>query len=278
MISFDFDYYKPISIQEAIETYKGLTGEGKVTIYYAGGTEIINLARTNQLLFEAVIDLKEIPECNLFEIQHQKLIIGAAVTLTKISDSLMFPFLATSCRGSADRTARDKITLGGNICGKTQFKEGILPLLLANSEIVIVKEEGLKTVPLKQIFNQELQLNQGEFVTHLIVDQSYIGLPYAYIKKTKQEKVDYPLVAVAAIEKDKRLSIAFSGLCPYPFWSAPMDEVLNNKEISFDKKIDDAFSHLPAPILSDLRGSAEYRNFVLRNILHDILTKFGGMD
>ena len=56
MISFDFSYYKPVSIEEAILLYQTLTSQGKKAMYYAGGTEIITGARMNQIVFDAVID------------------------------------------------------------------------------------------------------------------------------------------------------------------------------------------------------------------------------
>jgi len=259
MISFDFDYYKPDSVKEAVNVYTNLTGQGKSVIYYAGGTEIISRARLNQIRFDAVIDIKGIPECNQFEYRNDKLVIGAAVTLTKISDSDFFPLLSVSCRRAADHTARDKITLGGNICGTTPYKEALLPLLLAGSEVVIAGVDGVKTLPVTQAFNRELQLHNGEFLVQVTIEKGYTTLPYACVKKTKQENVDYPLVTVALIEKDKSIRAAFSGLCSFPF--------------GLPSTPDDWISHLPAPILNDILGSAEYREFVTRNALGEATEK-----
>lgn len=189
MISFDFDYYKPDSVEEAVQTYFNLSGQGKNVIYYAGGTEIISRARLNQMRFNAVIDIKGIPECNTFGFQNNKLIIGAAVTLTKISDSQFFPFLCAICRRSANHTARDKITLGGNICGKTPYKQALLPLLSSDCEVIIAGKNGMKTLPIRQVFNNELKLNKGELLVQIMVDKKYTDLPYANITKIKQENV-----------------------------------------------------------------------------------------
>lgn len=278
MISFDFDYYRPDSIEEAIKTYKKLTEQGKKVIYYAGGTEIISGARVNRIRFDAVIDIKRIPECNVLEFRADKLIIGAAVSLTKISDSGLFPLLGAVCRRSADHTARDKITLGGNICGKTPYKEAILPLLLVDSEVVIASESGMKSLPLTQIFDKEVLLNGGEFLAQIIIDKSYIILPYINIKKTKQEKVDYPLVTVVSVKMGNRIRVAFSGLCPYPFRLYAGEGEYNNKHASLEKRIDNVMRHLPATILSDILGTAEYREFIAKNVLSKIIEKSGGIE
>lgn len=277
MISFDFDYYRPNSISKAVEAFHELTKQGKKVIYYAGGTEIISQARLNQKSFDAVIDIKKIPECNVLEINSDHLLLGTALTLTKISNSNLFPLLNDISRRSADHTARDKITLGGNICGNTPYKETILPFLLSDSQVIIAGNEGMKLLPITEIFKQEWQLNPGEFIVQIVVDKNYTMLPYASLKKTKLEKVDYPLVTVAAIVKDQEIRVAFSGLCCYPFRLSIIEKDLNNTSVPLEVKIKNLRSHLPAPILDDLIASSEYRAFVTQNAMAEIFKKLGGI-
>ncbi len=277
MITFDFGYYKPDTIVEAIKVYKELTGHGKKVIYYAGGTEIITMARVNQIRFDAVIDIKGIPECNVLEFQGDKLIIGAAISLTKISDSGLFPLLGAVCRRAADHTARDKITLGGNICGKTSYKEAILPLLVSESEVMISGESNMKKSTLAKIFRNELMLKSGEFLVQAAIDKSYTAMPYDNIKKTRQEKMGYPLITVAAVMADKQIKIAFSGVCSFPFRTREIEDELNNRTISLEERINNTMKHLPAPLLGDMLGSAGYRDFVMRNVLSETCEKLGGL-
>ncbi|APQ73774.1 xanthine dehydrogenase [Clostridium botulinum] len=60
MIAFNFEYYKPDSLDEAVKLYKELSESGKEPLYYSGGTEIITMARRNDLVTKAVIDIKGI--------------------------------------------------------------------------------------------------------------------------------------------------------------------------------------------------------------------------
>lgn len=154
MITFDFDYFRPNSVEEAVGVYQELSGQGKHVIYYAGGTEIICAARINQIRFDAVIDIKEIPDCKVLECREGRILIGSAVTQTAISDSGIFPLLGAVCRKSADHTSRDKITLGGNLCGKTPFRESVLPLLLSECQVMIASPKGNRTLPLREVFHQ----------------------------------------------------------------------------------------------------------------------------
>lgn len=272
MISFDFDYFRPASVEEAAGIYGILTNQGRKAMYYAGGTEIISLARTNRIRFDAVIDIKGIPECRQLGYQDDKLVIGTAVTLTKISDSDLFPLLGKCCRRAADHTARDKITLGGNILSSLPYKEALLPLLLCDCEAVVAGNWGVKILPLTTIFDKELRLDSGGFLVQVRIDRSFVGLPYANLKKTRQDKVDYPLFAVALIEKDKLVRAAFSGLCQYPFRLPAIEEDLNNGSISLKERINRVFSHLPTPVTDDILASSGYREFVARNALEEAMT------
>ncbi|MBH0334905.1 xanthine dehydrogenase, partial [Bacillus thuringiensis] len=138
MIPFDFEYYRPNSITEALQLYSKLYQEGKTPIYYNGGTEIITLGRLGNLSLKSVIDIKEIPECNVLGRYQRYVFLGSALTLTHVSDSNVFPLLSKTASRVADRTARNKITLGGNIAGEICYREAVLPFLLADSTLGIV--------------------------------------------------------------------------------------------------------------------------------------------
>jgi CO/xanthine dehydrogenase FAD-binding subunit len=271
MIPFDFEYYKPDTLNEALQTYQTLSDQGKTVIYYSGGTEFITLSRVGQLSAQVVIDIKGIAECISLAEQGDQVIIGAAVTLNKIAESNLIPLLGKTVKDIADHTSRNKITLGGNIKSKLNYRESILPLLLMETKVKVCGKEGEKTLRLNEVFNRELQLSPGELLTQFVIEKTYASLPFVWMKRTKRSKVDYPLVSTAALIKDNKLRTAFSGICDFPFRSAEMEEILNNSLLAMDVRIDQAIQQLPAPIVQDVLGSAEYREFVLRNVLEDTL-------
>lgn len=277
MIPFDFEYYRPRSIKEAICLFHQLDAEGKIPLYYGGGTEIITMGRLQQIITKAVIDLKGIPECNVYIRDDQKLTLGSTLTLTEVQETKVFPLLGETAGRVADHTTRNKITLGGNIVGKIIYREAVLPFLLADSTFVIAGREGVKHIPAQQAFIEKLQLQKGEFLIQIITEQKYVGLPYYSVKKRQLEKIDYPLVTVAALKSDDSIRIAFSGLCAFPFRSFAMEAVLNDWDIPVEKRIERALFHIPGLILEDIRGSRAYRIFVLKYVLYDILIKLEGM-
>ncbi len=273
MIPFDFDYYKPTTIEEAVRLYKELDNNDKDPLYYGGGTEIITMARMNTIYTQAVIDLKGIPECNTLEFQNDYLVIGAGVTLTRIAESKLFPLLGKAVGRIADHTTQGKITLGGNIAGTILYREAVLPLLLSDSKVLIAGENGQRTVPFAEVFQERLRLAKSEFLVRIIIDKRYTTAPFIHVKRTRSEKIDYPLVSVTALTYEDQIRIAFSGVCAFPFRSHEVESGLNNDELPYCDRINFALECLPAPFMNDISGSAKYREFILRQTLLNILEK-----
>jgi len=275
MIPFEFDYYRPKSLQEAAFLYQWLKNQGKSPKYFSGGTEVITLGRLNVLYTDAVIDLKEIPEYKVRFSTEDSLILGGGLSLAEIEEEGSFPLLSKTVREIADHTARTKITLGGNICGQIFYREAVLPFLLADSLIMVAGPYGDKMLPIHQVFQQHLHLDEGVFFVQVSTQQEFIRAPHMSIKRRRQWNTGYPLITVAALKTGNQIRVAISGLTPYPFRAFEMEKALNNGRLTLKEKVQEAIRHVPAPVLNDVEGSSGYRIFVLKNTLADILTGLG---
>ncbi|MBO7747323.1 FAD binding domain-containing protein [Paenibacillus sp. MWE-103] len=273
MIAYDFEYFRPASVGEAVRLYRQAEARGQSPLYYAGGSEIISMARLEQLRTGAVIDIKAIPDCCVMEFRGDRLVIGAAVPLIAVEEHPLFPLLADTTRDVADHTNRNRITVGGNLCGKFYYREVLLPFLLVDGEAVLAGPGGTRTVPVADILNGEPRLAPGELLVQVISDRRYFGLPYVTVKKTKMERIDYPVVRIAALKTGEGIRIAFSGVSDIPFRSARLEAILNDASLPMEDRIDRAIAEWPAPILSDILASGAYRTFVLRNTLRDTMAE-----
>ena len=271
MIPFDFVYYRPNTLKEAAEIYSMLQLDGKAAVYYAGGSEIISMCRTGSIQPEAVIDIKNIPECMLLSVDKEKLHIGSVCTLNQISESKIFPLMRLICGRIADHTNQCRITLGGNLCGTIIYRETSLPLLLSDADVTIFGPEGERTVSFGSVFHERMRMQPGEMIVQVHVPVWALSASYAHIKKTANEKIDYPLVSVSALWKDDNLRIAFSGVCSYPFRSEQIEAVLNERKISCEQRAEKAAALLPEMVYTDVEGSGEYRLFVFKNTLRELL-------
>ena len=263
MIPFDFIYCRPDSVNEATDAYYQLQNERKTAVYYAGGSEIITMCRADSIRPNAVIDIKSIPECRVLEFDGQTLHIGAACTLNQIKQSRLFPLLGLACGRIADHTNQCRITLGGNLCGTIIYRETSLPLMLSDTDITLIGPEGQRTLPFKSVFSGRMQLEPGELIVQVHVPEWALYARFAHIKRTTNEKIDYPLINVTAIWKDDLLRIAFTGICSFPFRSEKIETVLNDHKISRDERVGKAVKMLPEPAHYDTEGSDKYRGFCI---------------
>lgn len=277
MIPFDFDYVKPKEIQAAINLYFRSIDNNKTPLYFSGGTELITLGRLNQLYTDYAIDLKGLPDFEKINFHDEYLVIGAGATLTALEDNRVFPLLSENVSEIADRTARNKITIGGNICGQFFYREAILPLLISDSIVGIVSTDGLKYVPLLTLFDQILHLKKGEYLYQILVPKGFLNGPYIHIKRRRQWDIGYPLVSVSALKIDNRVRIAVSGVCPFPFRSEKMEKIINDRKYPVYERVKYAVDYLPKPILNDVEGTDEYRIFVVKNTLLDVLHALEGL-
>lgn len=271
MIPFDFIYCRPSTCTEAYEAFVQLKTEGKSPVYYGGGSEIITMSRAGSIKPGAIIDIKRVPECMHLSADDGGLHIGAVCTLNQIKESKLFPLLTLACGRIADHTNQCRITLGGNLCGTIIYRETSLPLLLSDSTITVFGGEGLRTIPFYSIFQGRMQLGPGEFIVQLHVPGWALAAPHFHVKRTTNEKIDYPLVSMAALLKDGYLRAAFSGVCSYPFRNTQIETVLNNHSLSCADRADKAAALLPQPAYSDVEGSGEYRAFIFTNMVQALL-------
>jgi CO/xanthine dehydrogenase FAD-binding subunit len=277
MLPFDFDYFKPETLKEAVDLYQYLDQQGKQPQFFSGGTELITLGRIELDYTEAIIDMKDIAEGKVMEVRGDHLLLGSTLTLTRIEEANLFPLLSKTAGEVADHSARVKITLGGNICARIFYREAVLPFLLADSQVIIVGPAGKRVVPINEIFKEQLQLKKGEFLVQLATEKRFITAEFVSIKRRQQWNTGYPLITVAALKTGQEVRVAISALCPFPFRSKEMEASLNDRGKSADVRIDGALAVLPKPILDDVEGSAQYRLFVLRNLLLDVLAALDGV-
>lgn len=274
MIPFEFTYCRPDTLQEAAQAYEQLQREGKSTLYYGGGSEIITMCRGGSLQPGAVIDLKAIPECTQFHLDEGHLHIGAACTLNQIKELKVFPLLGLACGRIADHTNQCRITLGGNLCGTILYRETSLPLLLSDAMVTLMGPKGERRLSFKRVFPGSMQLNDGEWIVAVHIPRWALSAKHAHIKHTTNEKIDYPLVSVAALWKGDHLRAAFSGVVSYPLHSEAIDAVLNDHAIPCQTRAEQVIRLLPEAPQQDVEGSRAYRSFLLTNTLTTLLEEW----
>jgi CO/xanthine dehydrogenase FAD-binding subunit len=275
MIPFDFEYYLPQTAEEAVTLFTRLSSEDINPLYYAGGTEIITFCRQQTLKPGALIDLKNIQETTVFEKLGGQLVIGANLSLSRVVEENNFPLLSKVVKQIADRTVRNRLTLGGNICGRLPYREALLPFLLTDAVVTLAGPDGRRSEQVTTLFDKRLKLAKGELLVQLEVREDTLNLPFYTRRRVKQGPVDYPLYHLACIRKDGKLKLAVAGLCAFTFRSRDLEMILDDQNIKVSETISNVVNKLPGDIRADERGSAAYRKALFEKDLELLLTEMG---
>lgn len=266
MIASDFIYIRADTAEEAVEAWS----RHENARYLAGGTEITTSARkAGALPIGACIDVKRIPEANVFETVDGHLRIGAALALSDVADRAAFPLLDATLRGIADRTVRNRLTLGGNLAGMLPYREAALPLLLADATLttLLPGQNGARPErrarKLRESFDKRLLLATGELILSISIPIAAIELPWSHRRKTRSSSVDYPLVTLCMVRDGKSIRLAVAGAHPYPVRSDAADAALSQNGQAGIEAVLAAFGLLRA----DQRATAAYRAALLANLI-----------
>ncbi|MDX9958757.1 MAG: FAD binding domain-containing protein [Spirochaetia bacterium] len=230
MIATDITYIQVDSPEEAVLAWSSHPGAR----YLAGGTEITTTARRSAAYpLTTLIDVKNLAETMILETQAGRIALGAALPLATLEDWPGFPLLSATIKGIADRTVRNRLSLGGNIAGMLPYREAVLPLLLADATAVSVAP-GLggtapvrKTWRLRERFDKRLVLEPGELVLNFSLPADFAALPWAHRRRTRTGPVDYPLVTLCLVRDGAEFRLAASGAHPYPLRSDAADAALS---------------------------------------------------
>lgn len=219
MMGRDFVFIQPRSADEAAAVFQEETARGRTAAYWGGGTELISLGRTGRQEVQVGIDLKKIPELTAAELSRGVWRFGAGLSLTALQDRVDSPLLRECVDEIADHTVRNRLTLGGNLCGRLPYREAALPLLLGDAAAVLHGLHGERRAPLRKLMEKgRLALEPGEFLRGFEVDREAWEGRYLRRRVTGAGPVGYPLVHLVLMVRDGVWQMALGGAFSTPAW------------------------------------------------------------
>ena len=276
MIPYDLVYQRPRTLEEAVRLFERNRADGLQPAYYAGGTEILSFIRQNRIRPDALIDIKEISECRSAGRKDGHVVLGAALSLNEVIDSGLFPLLSAACSRIADHTVRNRLTLGGNLCGRLPYREAVLPLLAAEAEAEVAGPAGSRWESLTGLFDKRLRLQPGHLLLRIRVQLEATRSPSFHGRRQRGTRVDYPLVTCCLLKMDGESRLAVSGACGYPVRDTAAEKLLNDSSLDRREKIERVAAHYAPRIRGDFRASGEYRSFLFERILAEGLNELTG--
>ncbi len=255
-----YEYVKCTGLSEAVD----ILAKEEQAYPYAGGTDLMVGMRGGKFAPKKLVDIKTLPELNVFEENDQGIIIGAAITLNQIAchDSIIknIPILAEGSHSVGGYTIRNRATLAGNICNASPAADTAAPLYTLDALINIVGPDGNRSLPVEEFFTGPGQtaLKNGELVQSIFIPRPFPAGKGVYIKASRTGSVDLATVGVAVQNWGEHVKIAVGAVAATPVRAFSVEKAINEKGEKSSAEAAKLVNNDIAPI-TDIRGSREYR-------------------
>ena len=282
----DRQFYRPVQLAEMFALWQQHPNATLV----AGATDIGLELSWHRQQYPVMISLEAVAELQKLEQTAEWVEIGAAVPLSHIEATLqgVFPSLDEMLHWFAARQVRNRATLGGNI--GTASPIGDLPpvLLSLDATLRLASASGSRVLPLADFFKgyRQTDLQSGEVIVSILIPKAIS--PGAIRRLSQSYKIgkrgtdDISIVAAAfTIDLGDRNQIlqarlAYGGVAATPIRAIAVEQFLIGKPwtIATVQQAKPLLSEAFTP-LTDLRGSADYRQRLIVNLFEKFFVESG---
>jgi xanthine dehydrogenase small subunit len=259
--------------------------EQKADFLIGGGTDLF-VQREADLLKSTVGFVSQKNGGDRIWQEKNKIFVDAHSTVSDFGDSVIiqkhFPEMQKFIRLFGSLPIRNRATVGGNIVNASPIGDMTSILLALNSNLHLQSGSSEREVLLKDFFKGYKSLDKvdSEILTKISFDiptqdsffnyekvSKRIHLDIASVNSAMQLKIDNGIITQA--------NISAGGVAPIPLYLAEMQKSLLGKELSANR-ISEAIQTALSEIrpISDVRGSAEYKKLLLRQLLLAHFHKF----
>lgn len=281
----ELEYVKPASLADASKFLAEHEGKAKP---FSGGTDCFVRLRDGVIKLDYLVDIKGLEGTRELSFDPAKgLTIGAAVTMNRVAahpDVLKhYPNLAEACRSVASYQLRNRASIIGNICNASPAGDTIGTCLVLDGVLNVYGVDGTRAIPLNAFFLApgRTVLKPGDVVTSITLPVPPKGLVGLYKKLGRNVISDLSIVGVTVLGYPNSSSpsgytfrIALASVAPVPFEANKAEAILSEGKVTAETiaKAAEAAMESVTPI-DDVRGSARYRKYMVRNLTREALTE-----
>ncbi|MEY2486545.1 MAG: xanthine dehydrogenase large subunit [Verrucomicrobiota bacterium] len=252
----------------------------------AGATELgLEITKRYQR-FPIFISIETVPELTELIRKPDEWHIGAATTLTRLQEVLgvEYPELAQMLYLFGSRQIRNRATLGGNLVTASPIGDSAPVLLALDAKVVLASADAERTLPIEQFFvgYRKTALRAEEILKTIILPRlpESAAVSRKFYKVSKRREMDISTVAGCfLIQLDasgliSQARLAFGGVAEMPARARKTEDALSGKKWS-ETTLRDAMPILEKEFspISDVRGSATYRQRLITNLLRKFWTE-----
>ncbi len=259
------------------------------TLFIAGGTDLMVQQPDN--IYEQEINSAfhgKLPQ--EITINDCTCTIGGATRVNELLTSTeltsKFPQLRQYLMLVSSEPVRNMATIAGNIVNASPIGDLSVILLALNAQITSIYKGKTRLQPLNELFKgyKQLNLEAGEVIQYITFEIPKNNTLFNFEKVSKRKYLDIASVNTAmSIEMQnntiKKCSISAGGVAPIPLYLHKTSDFLKGKELNAET-VSQAVEIMQSEIspISDIRGSAEYKRLLLRQLFFGHLQKLLGKE
>jgi carbon-monoxide dehydrogenase medium subunit len=278
-----FRYVRALSVESAVAA---LASEADAKII-AGGQSLIPMMNLRAVRPACLIDINRLSSLDYIRDAGDVLAIGALARHNSIRSSPLVarhcPLLTEAYGLIANKTVRNRGTLGGNVCHADPASEGPAVLLATDATLVVRGAGGEHTIPAQEFFRGtfETAVARDELLTEIRIPKRSDHEGWA-ILEVSQRKGDFAMALVAATlvlngKTCSKLRLAAAGIGDRAQRIRAVEALLEGKEVReniFDEAA--AIAHDAIQPLADYHADADYRRDLLSALTKRALAKASG--
>lgn len=243
---------------------------GGTDLYVQKGNDIID--KEINLIADGIIDYEKI------YISNNNCVINANSTITEFGNSeiiqKIIPDIKNFLKYFGSIQIRNRATIGGNISNASPIADITNILLALNSNVIIEGLAGYREMPLNKFFisYKNIDLAKDELIKEISFKIPEGIYKFNYEKVSRRTMLDIASVncSILLFESDEiihNIYISAGGVAPVPLFLEKTREFLLKKPLN-NSSLNNALSILQNEIapISDIRGSAEYKKLLLRQL------------
>jgi CO/xanthine dehydrogenase FAD-binding subunit len=252
----------------------------------AGGTDLLlEIQQEHRPPVDIMIDVTRIPELNQLEIRGDRLFIGAAIPLKRVSSSPLVVKHALALSESTGQIGGPQVravgTLGGNVAHALPAGDGAISLLALNATVEVASADGCREVPLIDLYKgpgQSALIPGKQLIIGFYIPLLGRGQASAFSRVMRPQGVALPVInmAIWADVQDGKvhdIRIAVGPAGPIPKRAFEVENAIRNCPVE-KLRPSDYFPVLHESVhfrSSPLRATSDYRNHLVEVLLERIL-------
>ena len=267
-------YLRPASLTSAL-TFRSTYPDALVT---NGSTDIALRVTKKHETLPSILDLSGVAELQFCHRSTTGLEVGAGTTLQDVltESAQQFSALEKMLRVFGSRQIRNIATIGGNVGTASPIGDTLPVLMALKSEVVLRNVQASRTMPVERFIKgyRQTDCRADELITSVRIPGIPEGTHVRSYKISRRHEMDISTVSAGFsvhLNGEGRvddLVLAYGGMAATPARARKTEAFLHGKPwtrgvVEEGMKVIETEFHP----LTDVRGSAEFRMMIARNVL-----------